>query len=191
MGLNNTNRRTVLKGIGAGVVGSASIVGSASAGGSKHGNQTDDHDLTSYAWGDGELWEMLEAEPPAVNELEAGRVDEEGAHESHRPLWVIATVEDPAVEGSEHGPHPNPDGLPIDHVVPLGGGGEFTAQWHVTLVLNLNTGGFENQDGDGNYLLSADTIRSANNIATVPLFDPDTGEPAVFTCPIRPHQHKD
>lgn len=176
------SRRTVLNGIGAGFVGTVTFVGAASA-----GNTGDNRKQESFTWADGDLYEMLESEPPAVNDLEGGEIDEEGAHESHRPLWVIEKT------GREHSPHPNPDDLPIDHVVPIGGGGEFTAQWHVTLVVDPDTGSLTNQDGDGNFLLSANAIRSAEtqrDIVTVPLSDPETGEPAVFTCPVRPHQHK-
>ncbi len=95
------------------------------------------------------------------------------------------------VSGSEHSPHPNPDGLPIDHVVPLV---DFSAQWHVTLVSSSDTDPFAltNTDGDGNYLTSADAIRTAaatEEVYTYPLSNPATGEPVVFTCPIRPHRH--
>lgn len=185
---SNTNRRTVLKGIGAGVVGSAALVGATSA-----GDTGDNRRQESFTWADDDLFELLDSEPPAVNEHEEGQIDDEGAHQSHRDFWVIDTMKGTGVPGSEHSPHPNPAGLPIDHVVPIGGHGEFTAQWHVTLVLDSETGELTNQDDDGNFLLSADAIRTADvdgDIVTIPLFDPETGEPAVFTCPVRPHRHK-
>lgn len=149
--------------------------------------------VESYAWGNDEIWEMLESEPGLNHGQGNGKSDvtplqdNEGNHMAHRPLWVIAAT------GLEHSPHPAP--VPgIDHVVPIGGGGEFTAQWHVHLVLDKPGGDLTNVAKEGGELLtSADAIRSASasgDIFIVPLFDPVTGEPNVFTCPIRPHMHK-
>lgn len=179
------NRRTVLRRLGAGIVGSAAVAGTASA-----GDVGDERRQDSFAWGRGELFEMLEAEPhPPTN-------DREGNHASHRPLWVIQSMAGTGVAGSDHSPHPAP--VPgIDHVVPLDGP-SFTAQWHVHLVTD---GPFDpsaplsnvtRTDGDGNYLISADVITSAadaGEITVTPLVNPATGEPDVFTCPIRPHIH--
>lgn len=205
-------RRTVLKGLGAGAVGSAAIAGGAYAGESRHGNQTEDHDRTSYTWANETLYEMLESEPPAIENLEAppGAIDNEGNHDSHRPLWVVGSMADFSgaddLDGTFHSPHPNPAGFDIDHVVPVGGGGEFTAQWHVTLVVRpssvdsdgnlipdkVDFNNLPHGDGQGNVLISADIIRAAvdrGDRYAFPLFSPD-GEPAVFTCPVRPHQHE-
>lgn len=170
------DRRTVLKTLGAGVVGSVAFAGASSA-----GDTGDERRQDSFTWAQGDLYEMLESEPPGVRDLEPGKIDDEGAHESHRPLWVIAAT------GKEHSPHPNPDGLPIDHVVPLV---DFSAQWHVTLVIDPSTDELTNSVGD-DLLLSADAITTAaenGDVVTAPLFTPE-GEPAVFTCPIRPHRH--
>lgn len=215
------DRRTVVKGIGAGLAGSALFSGAAVAGDSKHGGHH------SFAWANDTLYEMLEPEPPAVQDLNPGQVDDEGAHESHRPIWIVGSMDDYSkadeVDGTDHSPHPNPGDLRIDHVVPVGGGGEFTAQWHVTLV--VRSGGTQEYftllqaiadaeteaeraaafadllaflnslphgDGKGNILTSAATIRAAikrGDREVIPLFGPG-GEPSVFTCPIRPHQHE-
>lgn len=181
--LRHIDRRTVLKTIGIGVVGSSAITGLASA----HDPENRRHD--SFTWAQGDIYEMLDAEPPDVRDLEPGTVDHEGEHESHRPIWLIASMEGTGVDGSEHSPHPNPPGLPIDHVVPIGGGGEFTAQWHITTVSSdpTNPFAFTNVDDEGTYLTSADAIKDADGVHTFPLIDPGTGEPAVFTCPVRPH----
>lgn len=189
----NTCRRTVLKGIGAGLAGSALLSGKAVAGESNPGN---DH---SYTWANDTLYEMLESEPGHYgNGLAGPGQDSEGNHNAHRPLWVIESMAGTGVPGSEHSPHPAPI-TGIDHVVPVGPGGVFTAQWHVHLVLDEpfdpslgfgNLANLTNTDGDGNFLTSADAIQSGSDIFVVPLFHPDTGEPDVFTCPVRPHQHE-
>lgn len=182
-------RRTVLKTIGAGVIGSATVVGTASG----HGEPTNNRRQDSFTWGEGELYEMLESEPhPPTN-------DSEGNHHAHRPLWLIASMAGTGVDGAEHSPHPNPMGLPVDHVVPVPGegGGTFSAQWHVHLVTDepfdfenpfSNLANVTRTDADGAYLTSAEAITSANGIFVTPLFDPETGEPDVFTCPVRPHK---
>lgn len=216
MNAEKTDRRTVLKGIGAGVVGSAAFVGGVSAGESRHGHQE------SFAWANDTLYEMLDSEPPAIEaqEIPPGRADSEGNSNSHRPLWLVGSMDDYSnadqVDGTEHSPHPNPLGVRVDHVVPIGGGGEFTAQWHVHLLLRNRSEveellsiaesgdqqalvNFLNQlphgDGQGNIVTSADTIRAAVNRGdrvSFPLFfENEQGEvkPDVFTCPVRPHHH--
>jgi hypothetical protein len=180
-----TNRRTVLKTIGAGVVGSVAFVGTASA-----GDWSDERRQDSFTWGRNELWEMLESEPHPPDK------DSEGNEPAHRPLWVIDSMAGTGVPGSEHSPHPAP--IPgIDHVVPLDGP-EFTAQWHVKAVVDpgqpfLDTDGdgepdlpnFVNQ-ADGTFLTSADRIRTAEDDGDIQVID----SPTVFTCPVRPHIHK-
>lgn len=179
---NDARRRTLLKTMGAGFVGSTVFAGSASA-----GNTGDERRQDSFTWAQGDLYEMLEAEPHPPNR------DSEGNEEAHRPLWVIASMAGTGEAGSEHSPHPNPEGLPIDHVVPLV---DFSAQWHVHLVVDkeemfIDTDGdgeaetpnLVREDHNGNFLTSASRIQNATNVAFV---DTDV----VFTCPIRPHKHK-
>lgn len=168
-GQSEANRRNVLKTIGAGVVGGTVLSGSASAGDSGDNRRPD-----SFAWARNDLYEMLDSEPHPPTK------DSEGDEEAHRPLWIISSMAGTPVPGSEHSPHPNPENLPVDHVVPLV---DFSAQWHVHMVVNPDTGAFANQDQDGNYLTSATRIRNATNVTIVPT-------DVVFTCPIRPHQHK-
>lgn len=179
---NDARRRTVLKTIGAVAVGSTAFAGSASAGGTG-----DERRQESFAWAQNDLYEMLESEPHPPNR------DNEGNEEAHRPLWVIASMAGTGVAGSEHSPHPNPEGLPIDHVVPLV---DFSAQWHVHLVVDKERP-FVDRDGDGeaetpnlvrtdqngDFLTSASRIQGATNVAII---ETDV----VFTCPIRPHNHK-
>lgn len=128
--------------------------------------------------------------------------DDEGDEEAHRDLWLIAaTGSGTPGEGPNHSPHPNPPGLPIDHVVPLPKGFDpdgqgFTAQWHVHMVLDGDNPfidhdndpdtdpvpNFVNKDQSDNPLTSASRIRNATNIQI-------SSTPIVFTCPVRPHNH--
>lgn len=217
----NPHRRTVLKTLGASVIGATTLAGTAGA-----GDTGDNRRQDSFAWANDTLYEMLESEPQAVQDLEPGAIDGEGSHESHRPIWIVGSMDDYSkadeVPGTDHSPHPNPGELRIDHVVPIGGGGEFTAQWHVTLVVRKGETveyfqllqaiadaetkqelkaafadllSFLNHlphgDGKGNILTSAATIRAAvdrGDREVIPMYTP-TGEPSVFTCPVRPHQH--
>lgn len=203
-------RRSVLKAIGATAAGGVALTGAASA-----GNPGNNRRMDTFTWMGGELFEMLDAEPPAVQDFAPGQIDSEGNHNAHRPLWLVGSMDDYSdaenVDGTEHSPHPNPLGARVDHVVPEKGPG-FTAQWHVHLLVRdqaevneffglLQSGdelellkflnGLPHGDGDGNIVNDADVIRDAveaERRVEVPLFLP-SGEPDVFTCPVRPHKH--
>ena len=176
-------RRTVLKTIGAGVVGSAVLAGSATAHDGPKNNRRQD----TFTWANGTLFEMFDTD------LNSPTDESDGNEAAHRTLWVIKSMTGTGVDGAEHSPHPAP--IPgIDHVVPLPPGPEFTAQWHVHFVTDGPPNGqpptnFARTDRHGNYLTSADAIESAAS-------DPDdsvvvTEFPEVFTCPIRPHKGPD
>lgn len=169
-----SKRRTVLKTIGAGVVGGTVLSGSAAA-----GESGDERRQDSFSWGQNELWEMPVPEPPGNN-------DSEGNEAAHRPLWLIKPMSGTGVAGSEHSPHPAPLPFGIDHVVPLDGP-SFTAQWHVHFVVEKGTGvapeNLVRTDHNGEFLTSASRIQNATNVDII-----ETEE--VFTCPIRPHNHK-
>lgn len=169
-------RRTVLKTIGVGVVGSAGYAGPVSA-----GDTGDDRRQDSFTWADDELWEMLESEPHPPDK------DEEGDEEAHRPIWVVAPQ-----DAAGHSPHVViPEGplrgTPADHVIGLDVGTEkfFSAQWHVHAV--FESGGILASDGvDGADLTSKDAITAAKDNGHVSIVE----TPSVFTCPVRPHTHK-
>lgn len=174
----NTDRRTVIKTLGAGVVGGTVLTGRASA-----GDWNDERRQDSFTWAQNELYEMLDSEPEDHGQ------DDEGDEEAHRPLWVIDSMADTGVEGSDHSPHFA--GM-VDHVVPLV---DFSAQWHVHGVVDsdqpfVDTDGdgkpdfpnFVNQDDSGTYLTSATRVRNASGVKILET-------PTVFTCPVRPHNH--
>lgn len=185
----------MLKTIGASVVGLTALTGSASAG------DTGDERKGTYTWGGNDLWEMLASEPPTrphpVHEDEVIK-DSEGNEEAHEPLWVVGSMFEYDIAGSEHSPHIGIRGHPIlalDHVITFA---EFNPQWHVHFVVDPNkpfvtitfpdgsTGQFPNvmsEDQDGQPLTSASRIRNATNVLVL-----ETKE--VFTCPVRPHKHK-
>lgn len=200
---SSADRRTVLKLTGASVAGGAALIGSV-AGHDANGNRKNE----SFTWGNNEVWEMLESEPGFDHGKSDGESDVTGTHdsegneESHRPLWVIDALDGTGLPGSEHSPHPAP--VPgIDHVVPLGGGGEFTAQWHVHLVVDpaqpfmcVENCDAENDEdktfapnfvnrGDGDYLTSAARVRDAEAAGDIAVIETEV----VFTCPVRPHGH--
>lgn len=165
----NANRRTVLRGISAGVGGMA-LTGTATAADPPKRGQHH-----SYAWANGVEWDMLEAEPP-----DGG--DGEGNDAAHRPLWIIAET------GLCNSPHPAPE-PGIDHVIPLGPGGIYTAQWHVHRVTDGSRTLVNAADGTAttggdcdDYLLSADDIEAADGNGKVEVVETDI----VFTCPARP-----
>ena len=183
------SRRTVLRALGAGAVGGASI-------GVASGHEPENRRHDTYTWADNEVWEMLEAEPGLRGATDISPTqDSEGDHQGQRPIWIIkAHPNDP------HSPHPNPGDLPVDHVIDLSPGKRFySAQWHVHLILdgdnpfvcvaNCNTSdpvlapNFENRDGNGTLLTSADRIRTAVENGDITEFPTD----GAFTCPVRPH----
>lgn len=188
MGLEETNRRTVLTGIGAGLAGSALLSGAAAA-----GDTGDERRQDSFTWALDAVYEMLEAEALIKEDEELVNPDAEGDESSHRPIWVVGAQDNP------HSPHVGPPILPfgVDHVIGLEPGKKFfSAQWHVHAVIPAGdtfpavpaaTG------KDGEPLTSKAAIKRAVDeglVQVIPLVDPATGEPDVFTCPVRPHQHK-
>lgn len=188
MGIEKTNRRSVLKGIGAGLAGSALLSGTAAA-----GDTGDERRQESFTWAHDVVYEMLESEPLIEEDGEILNPDAEGDESSHRPIWVVGAQDDP------HSPHVGPPILPfgVDHVIGLDPGKKFfSAQWHVHAVIPASetfpavpaaTG------VDGEPLTSKAAIERAVTeelVTVVPLVNPETGEPDVFTCPVRPHQHK-
>lgn len=167
-------RRTVLKTVGAGVVGGTVLTGSASA----HGG---DHRVPS--WFEGEIWEM--AEYPPFGELE---------EESTAPIWTIA----PAANGKTC-PQMEDFDLGIVEESPLFADGEwgsvdfdhtlsenpFSSLWHVHFVFDGTADSpyvpedLINTDQDDNPLTDGTTIRNATNATEVSV-------PFAFNCPIRP-----
>jgi hypothetical protein len=209
MTYNKVNRRTVLKTIGA--FGGASLVpGTVSA----HGDGGNGRPWGTFTWADDVLWEMADTDLPALFEGDPPTTESNGNPNAHAPLWLVGSMDDyskkDTLDGTAHSPHPNPLGVRVDHVVPLGR--DFSAQWHVHLVIRpgereefedaleaaandnfgallsfLNT--LPHGDGQQNVLTSAETIEAAverGDRIEIPLFTP-SGEPDVFTCPIRPH----
>ncbi|QIO24507.1 hypothetical protein [Haloarcula sp. JP-L23] len=176
-------RRTILKTIGAGLIGSTAFAGTATA----HSGPDNQRRQDSFTWANDTLYEMLEAEPHSNQ-------DNEGNEPAHRPLWLIDTLAGESVDGAEHSPHPAPLPVPIDHVVPLGPQGVFTAQWHVHLVVDplfdpSTQNPFNhltNKVGD-TFLTSADAINAAETAGDISVIP----TAIVFTCPVRPHKGPD
>lgn len=166
-----TNRRKVLKTIGAGAIGGIAMSGI--AGGHKLGVPVE------RTWAQDTEYELLTSEP--LQGPAGMHQDAEGDDHAHRPLWIIAPVRDkPQAPG-----HPE---FPIchDHVVPLV---DFSAQWHVKAVVEPGTtpNGFNgtqlvNEDDGGTCLTSASAITTAARAGDVEILS----TPEVFTCPIRP-----
>lgn len=169
-----TDRRTVLRTIGAGVCGGLAATLPATA----HEPESNGQIPVFLTWGDGEIYEMVDAEPPSRDRMQ----DAEGNDNAHAPLYLIETLEDTGVDGSGHSPHFGS----FDQVVSVPGGpssDEFSAQWHPKLV--LDGGEVTNTDQDGNYLTSASAVQNAENVTIAAL--PET---EVFTCPVRPHRSR-
>lgn len=170
------DRRTILKTIGIGVVGSTVSVGSATA-----GDTADTRRQDSFTWADGSLWEMLESEPHPPNR------DSEGNEEAHRPLWVVAPQ-----DTAGHSPHVViPEGplagTDADHVIGLDAGTKrfYSAQWHVHAVFE-SPGVLASEGVSGAALTSEDAITAAESAELVSVVE----TPTVFTCPVRPHTHR-
>ena len=202
-------RRTVLKTIGAGIVGSATLVAPASAAGKPLPRTAPDGRHIFATWGDDDIWELFDAEPwvhfPEEPDFEEPRtIDSEGDDNAHEPLYLIKPI-----AGAEHSPHvPAPPGFPgpfsgIDHTVPVPGGTakRYSAQWHPKFVVDASRPficvafcdpdaeedpvmfpNLVNQDQNGNSLTSSTKIENATNVAIQP-----APAEAVFTCPVRPH----
>lgn len=176
------DRRTAIKTTAGALLGSAVLSESVLAGDTGNNRRQD-----TFTWAAGRLYEMFDTD------LNSDEDESDGDENAHRPLWVIDAMTGTGVEGADHSPHPAP--LPgVDHVVPLV---NFSAQWHVHIVTDgppeFNEDGlptnFTRTDRHGNYLISADAVRSAasdpdDSVTVTPI----PGE--VFTCPVRPHQHK-
>lgn len=180
------DRRTVLKIAGASIGGSLAMVGTASADGKPLPREGPDGRMILATWGDDEIWEIFDAEPP-----QRWR-DSEGNDNAHEPLYFIRTLGAEA----EHSPHfPN---SVIDHVVPVPGGTDkrYSAQWHPKAVVDAENPwmvepnpptesgvpNLVNQDGDGKYLTSSTRIENADNVKIL-----EGPEESIFTCPVRPH----
>lgn len=168
------DRRTALKLIGAGGVGSAAFTGTAAS----HGG---DHRVP--AWFEGEIWEM--ADHPPFGELE---------DESTVPIWTIA----PGADGKSC-PQMEDFDLSIVEDSPLFADGAwgsvdfdhtlsanpFSALWHVHFIFDENAkspyspSDLVNQDHNDDPLIDGSTIRAATNVTEVSI-------PFGFNCPIRP-----
>lgn len=200
------DRRKVIKTIGAGVVGGTFVAGPASA-----GDTGDERNQESFTWESNALWEMLESEPPHAHPKDTSKLvevfeeieDSEGSDEAHEPIWVVGSMAGTGIAGSEHSPHFGIPGHPIlaaDHVITFS---KFNPQWHIHFVVDPDqpivivtfpdgsTGPFPNLVSvvDDTPLTSESRISSAvsdGDVLVMKTADP----PAVFTCPVRPHQHK-
>lgn len=194
--LRDTNRRTVLKTIGAGAVGSIALSTPVAA----HGGGGRDQRLPS--WFETQLWEM--AERPPVGQ-------EPTDHHSHAPIWQIAP--DAGDQGcaqipgildfgpfAEAAPFLAEDGswaadydgegnlIPgsgpyMDHTLSAN---PFSPIWHVHFVFD-KTASFPysqsdlvNVDHNDDPLTSGSRIRNATNVVIESV-------PFVFNCPIRPN----
>lgn len=122
------NRRIVLKGIGAGVAGSAALSAAVTG-----GDTGDNRRQQSFVWANDNVWEMLESEPLIEQDGELVNPDAEGDSSAHRPLYAVAP------QDGEHSPHAAPPGppFPLDHVIALDPGTKkfFSAQWHTHAVI--------------------------------------------------------
>lgn len=174
-GSKYTDRRTVLKLTGAGIVGGVAMAGSASAHEPKDNGQIP----VVPTWGDNDIYELVDAEPPSRDRLQ----DAEGNDSAHAPLYII-----PPIPGSSH----SPMFAGLDHTVPVPGGPEsnnYSAQWHPKVVVEKGKppapGNLVNQDQNNNFLTSASRIRNATNVDIFAL-----PEETVFTCPVRPHHDR-
>jgi hypothetical protein len=181
-----TGRRTVLKTLGAGIVGGVAMVSPVNAHDPKNNGQI----LVLPTWGDHEIWELIDAEPPSRDRLQ----DAEGNDHAHVPIYLIK-----AIPGSSH----SPMFPPADQVIPVPGGPakEYSAQWHPKVVVDpelpiLPPGhpdnpfdfpfpNLVNEDQDGNPLTSATAIQGAENVLILA-----ESKETVFTCPARPHHDR-
>lgn len=178
---NHFTRRNVLKVTAAGIVGGVTLTGQTVA---QEPRKVGHHG--ELVWGsDGNEWELLDASAPTP-----------AGEPAHRPLYVIEPIPD-GPEGGHPGPQspPGAHGPAHDHVIdtPGSGGGKFSAEWHVILVTEEEQSNpmdafadLTNQDGSGNFIKTVSDIETAEDAGDVEFFD--TG--FVFTCPVRPHNHK-
>lgn len=168
------DRRTVLKTLGGGAIGSVALAGTVSA-----GDTGDNRRQDSFTWANDTLWEMLESDPHPPDK------DSEGDEEAHRPLWLVAPQ-----DTAGHSPHvivpEGPlQGTPADHVIGLDPGKKFySAQWHVHVVFE-SPGILATTGAAGADLTSEAAISAAADAGLVSVVE----TPTVFTCPVRPHTH--
>lgn len=174
MSKNYATRRNVLKITGVGIAGGLTLAGQTAA---QEPRKVGHH--SELVWGsDGAEWELLDSNAPTPS-----------GEPAHRPLYVI----EPIPDGPEGG-HPGPQspagahGPAHDHVIdtPGSGGGKFSAEWHVHFVIDPSSGSLTNVDNGGNFLKTVDAIQAAADAEEVALVDTEF----VFTCPVRPHNHK-
>lgn len=184
----NPHRRTVLKTLGASVIGATTLAGTAGA-----GDTGDERRNDTFTWAHDVVYEMQVAEP-VVEDPETGELlnpDSEGVHEGMEPIYIVAPQND------EHSPHDTFGGFTFDHIIDLEPGKQFySAQWHTHYVADppvtenrfvLAETGFE-----GAPLTSESAVLEAADeevVTIVPAYT-ESGEPGGFTCPVRPHQHK-
>lgn len=183
-GLKDTNRRTVLKTIGASVAGGTVLTGTASADDFEYpGEQPRVADLPPVfpTWGsDGtDHWEMLDPAAPQNTD-----------HESHRPLYHIAP------SGGDHSPH----FFVLDNVVdtPAVGGGDYSAVWDVSFVVDDPASFWEAIEKENIQLLLATLVSfpepTVSKVEAAIENDSDVHEidiPFQFVCPVRPHHHEE
>lgn len=158
---------------GAGLVGSTVMANPASA------HDPDDNGPIPVfpTWGDHEVWELVDAEPPSRDRLQ----DAEGTHDNAMaPLYIIK-----AIDGGSHSPMV----FGFDVVVPVPGGTarrQYSAQWHPHIVIEEGAApdfaNLVNVDQNDDPLTSATAIQEAENVDT-----PGLPLETAFTCPVRPH----
>ena len=186
---------------GAGVVGGATLVSPVSG-----GETGDSRNQESFTWESNELWEMLESEPPHQHPQDASKQqmvfeeisDSEGSEEAHEPIWLVGSQAGSGLAGADHSPHFGFPGIwGADHVIDFE---RWNPQWHVHFVVEPlepyidvegpNGGIFTLPnvvaEVDGTPLTSDDRIEAAASNDDVLVLETDS----VFTCPVRPHQHK-
>lgn len=204
-GLSDTKRRTVLRTLGAGVVGGRALMGTAAA----HG----DDDWGTPAWLLTDVWEMADREPSG---------EEPTDHHSHVPIYFIAPGANPGagydcaqVEGKEFRKWANLDdsdaefadgawkSVDVDQTLhdvvddedtPVT---EFSPLWHVHFVFDgsvdedkayvpehLVNGTEDHLDEYGPFINSGNRILEAEGAGAVEVVE----APFVFNCPARPAQ---
>lgn len=173
---DSKKRRTVLKGIGAGLVGSTLLSEVASADPVKSPPENPgDYPPVFPTWGsDGtDHHEMLDpAQPQNSN------------HHAHRPFYHIGP------SGGEHSPHI----FGLDNVVdtPSSGGGKYSAMWHVHFVFDASKpsptppGKFP-PDGLATFTEPTVSKVEAAIESESDIYEIDSG--IEFVCPVRPHHH--
>lgn len=193
-GPSDTKRRTVLKTLGAGVVGGTVLTGPSTA----HGGEREP------AWLLTDVWEMADAEPSGEDPTD---------HNSHVPIYYIAPGADPEagydcpqVVDKEFREWANLDDsdanfkdgawtkVNVDQTLHDRAGTEdpptteFTTLWHAHFVFGgdasepYTPGDLVNEDSNGDPLIdSGNRIRTDSALQVV-------SAPFVFNCPARPAQ---